>query len=182
MPKARSQHFTHEDNWHFFAERLTQERQAFHGERVELGAVTLQPADHEGWAVQASWDGTETSRVTLRNGERINPYLDIYANQGAVVMDVRVFEAPTKTVQAGIYTGPLTPSFVDITNQLQKLPQDRWQSISIDLRCFTRDRADMSKVTVPLLLQTEGRMRLALAKVRYQPNLADQATISCGKQ
>ena len=68
---------------------------------------------------------------------------------------------------------------IDITEQLLNLPVNTWQTLSVDLACFSLAGMKMGDLVVPFSLSTAGEGELGLADIRIEPYKADTATISC---
>ncbi len=177
-PESETVTFSADEGWQFYVERKTLQKSPLAEADASMGAVYLTP-QFEDFGVQAKWDGSELGRVSLRNGRRDNNLLAVYANEGALVADVEILEAPSAKVEIGVFSGALTASFVDITEALRDLPMGVRQSLSIDLRCFTRDRADLVKLDAPFSVQTSGTLLASFSNIHYQPGLAERASVSC---
>lgn len=68
---------------------------------------------------------------------------------------------------------------LDITNNLRALDKGQWRTLSVDLRCFTQQGVDFSKLVVPFQLLSTGNMSLELSAIEFQFEAADAADIKC---
>jgi len=68
---------------------------------------------------------------------------------------------------------------LDITEILNELPLKQWQSVSIDLKCFSQAGMKMGDLIVPFYLSSEGRAELGLSEISIEPFSADKATKRC---
>ncbi|WP_241904067.1 glycoside hydrolase family 3 N-terminal domain-containing protein [Shewanella sp. 10N.286.52.B9] len=68
---------------------------------------------------------------------------------------------------------------VDITEQLNSVAIDTWQTISVDLQCFKEQQLDFGKINTPFYLSTIGAAEVSFSDLVIVPNGAEQATISC---
>ncbi|WP_144209590.1 glycoside hydrolase family 3 protein [Shewanella donghaensis] len=68
---------------------------------------------------------------------------------------------------------------VDITQQLNAVPVNTWQTISVDLKCFSDKKLDFGKINTPFYLSTTGKAEVSFSDLVIVPNGAEQATISC---
>lgn len=179
LPEAQATAFNRKNGWQFFAEHTT-----FAGRPIDshvtVGAVSAKPI-RSNLGVSAAWDGSKQSRVLLRNNDEEVNVLDIFANKGAVVMDLNIEQAPSERVEAVMFTGVLTSIYFDISDSVAEMPLNQWQKYSIDLSCFT-PKADMTKVGVPFGLQTAGTLKASIANVRFEPNAAPDATVKCQRR
>ena len=64
---------------------------------------------------------------------------------------------------------------VDITEALARSGVGEWRTMKLRLRHFADAGADLSHVTTPYLLATEGRLALRFAEVRLEPAVEDDA-------
>lgn len=68
---------------------------------------------------------------------------------------------------------------IDISEQLNALPQDTWSPMSIDLQCFVKEGIDFTGLVVPFELGTSGKGSVSVADIQFTPDSAEQAVISC---
>ncbi|MCL1057919.1 glycoside hydrolase family 3 C-terminal domain-containing protein [Shewanella gelidimarina] len=69
---------------------------------------------------------------------------------------------------------------LNVTDALMALPQNEWQSVSIDLKCFSDLGVDFSKVNSPFSLSTAGKLTVSLADIEMLPlDDNEQAMIQC---
>ncbi|BFT31808.1 exo 1,3/1,4-beta-D-glucan glucohydrolase [Alteromonas sp. D210916BOD_24] len=68
---------------------------------------------------------------------------------------------------------------IDISEQLQAMPLDSWQNVSVDLQCFVNEGINFTGLVVPFELGTAGKVSLSVAEIQFTPNLAKQASITC---
>ena len=70
-------------------------------------------------------------------------------------------------------------SSIDVTSQLQNAEAEQWQTMSIDIQCFADKGIKFDQIVRPFEIATKGKVTLGLADVKFVPNSAEQATISC---
>lgn len=70
-------------------------------------------------------------------------------------------------------------SSIDVTSQLQNAETEQWQTMSIDIQCFADKGIKFDQIVRPFEISTKGKVTLGLADVKFVPNSAEQATISC---
>ncbi|NVK24571.1 MAG: glycoside hydrolase family 3 protein [Gammaproteobacteria bacterium] len=115
-------------------------------------------------------------REDLSNDLAFNSVLSILVN---------VKEKPSSSVEISLNcegTGDAPGSCqesIDITELLTSLPENEWQELSIDLKCFADIGIKFSQVVMPFELTSAGSMSLGLADIKYVPNKAGEATMSC---
>ena len=155
---------------------------------VATSVVTTQGSDNltlrtENMAVQEdarqlTWKGQSTARAFLGWSEpkTISEYLD---SQSSLQFLVKITQAPVSKVQLGMLCGEQCRATIEISQQLQALNTNTWQTFSLDLACLVAAGADLDSVTAPFIIETDGAMQLSVASVAIQPHSATTAMISC---
>ena len=137
----------------------------------QSGALVLRGIDrdrHED-ARLATWRGVTNARVAVTATRS----LDLSAAGQALVIDLRVIAKPTGKVMIGVRpavaAGDKVPDglFADVTALLTNGP-GTWRTVSIPLRCLG-PRAALRAVDTPFVIETAGRLSLALSDIRLAP-------------
>jgi beta-glucosidase len=81
--------------------------------------------------------------------------------QLSLLIDYRVDQKPEGPVFIGMESAK-----APITATLQAAPVGQWQTLAIPFGCFARAGANMTKVTVPFVLASAGRLQLAVSDIR----------------
>ena len=68
---------------------------------------------------------------------------------------------------------------IDISKQLNALPQDTWSNVSIDLQCFVDEGIDFSGVVVPFEIGSAGKVSLSVADIQLAPKTDGVTELSC---
>lgn len=68
---------------------------------------------------------------------------------------------------------------LDITEELNSLPMNTWETLSIDLACFSQAGMKMGDLVVPFSLISKGKVDLGLSEISIKPFTAKNAIISC---
>jgi beta-glucosidase len=68
---------------------------------------------------------------------------------------------------------------VDITEQLNRLPDTQWQNLSIDLNCFAKQGLKYSQVIMPFAISTSGKANLSISDIHFAPEQSESASIQC---
>ncbi|GGD70390.1 glycoside hydrolase family 3 protein [Lacimicrobium alkaliphilum] len=123
------------------------------------------------------FDGSASGQVRIGAPfpQDLRSYLE---RSGALSMDILVQNKPTKAVILGMDCGPDCGAGVDITEQLQSMPADKWQTLSIGLACF-RDAQELAGVFSPFILTSKGTASLSLSKISIRPDV-ESPSIKCG--
>lgn len=133
------------------------------------GKVTIEPADRTGRgdALQISWSPRKDLKgVFSLSGAPID--LSKFENEGALVLDMRLDTKPDKNVTFGMDCGYPCRSEMHVSKILKDLTKDEWTTLPIPLNCFTREGLDIKKVNGPLLISTDGKLKITIANVRLQ--------------
>ncbi|ALS99820.1 glycoside hydrolase family 3 protein [Lacimicrobium alkaliphilum] len=122
------------------------------------------------------FDGSAPGQVRIGAPfpQDLRSYLE---RNGALSMDVLIQQKPVAAVTLSMDCGPDCGAGVDITEQLQSMPSDKWQTLSVDLACF-RDAQNLAGVFNPLILTSEGQTGLSLSKIYIKPDIG-QPLIRC---
>lgn len=68
---------------------------------------------------------------------------------------------------------------LDIKKVLNQLTPNKWETVSIDLACFSKAGMKMGDLVVPFKLMPQGKVSLGLANIRIEPVKTNALTISC---
>jgi beta-glucosidase len=113
------------------------------------------------------WAGQEFAQVFLRSTDAID--LTRESNGGiALVFDVLLEEAPSGAVTMAMECGDDCSGRLDVTERLTALPVGEWHTVTIRLSCFEAAGADMSHITTPFLIATDGTLALQCSEVRLE--------------
>jgi len=85
----------------------------------------------------------------------------------------RLHAAPSAPVTLSVACGDTCGAAVDLTHLLSAAADDQWHVSKIKLTCFRTGGADMSKVTEPFILSTQGTLSLAFTEIRLTTNEGD---------
>ncbi|MDR3507538.1 MAG: exo 1,3/1,4-beta-D-glucan glucohydrolase, partial [Caulobacteraceae bacterium] len=91
----------------------------------------------------------------------------------AVMLRYRVEAAPDAPVKLSVACGAQCGAGVDVTPLLAGASDGQWRVWKIKLSCFRTAGADMSRITSPFTLSTEGRMALVFSELRLVANEGD---------
>lgn len=153
-----------------------------------LGALAYRTVDKvvQEDARQITLDGTARAgiRIASKSSFREDLRSDLEV-KSALQFQVNVIEKPTGKVELAMNcegegdSQNSCGSSIDITSQLNALPLNEWQTLSIDMACYANTGTIMSNLVVPFELSSKGKLKLSVADIKFEPNTAAQATISC---
>ena len=163
-------------------------RQGIVSNSASNGAVSYRTIDREVQedSLQFTLDGTADAgiRVFSKSHFREDLYNDLMV-KSSISFLVRVDEKPTAPVQLTVNcegTGDQPGSCeqnVELTDVLNNLTAGEWTEVSVDLNCFANKGVKFGQTVSPFGISSKGKLQLGLANIRYVPNTADKATISC---
>lgn len=177
LPQYQAVEFLKEQGWFFALEKKSLARKAIL-QAVAFDNISAKPLEHNK-GVSVAWNGNGFGRLVLRNNVPNNDFLAQYANGAVLDVNIRVIEKPTKSVNLVVASGHLATNLLDVTKALTKLPLNQWQPLRIDLSCFTRERADMSKIDVPFSLETQGVLNIDIRDVSFRRVESAENVINC---
>ncbi len=150
--------------------------------RSSTGAITMRGLDRNQQedARLVAWRGGTAARLDVAAAR----VLDLSAAGKALVVDWRVLARPSGRVRIGVaqaaQAGKLGPAplLVDATALLAGAPAG-WHTASIPLRCLG-SAARLRAIDTPFIVETAGRLSLALSGVRIAP--ATGRVLSCPRR
>jgi beta-glucosidase len=121
------------------------------------------------------FDGSAPGQVRIGAPfpQDLRTYLE---RNGALSLDLLIDEAPTGPITLSMDCGPDCSAEVDITEHLQSMPLDKWQTLSVDLACF-RGAQNLAGVFNPLILTSEGEANLSVSKIYIRPDVQSQSIL-----
>jgi hypothetical protein len=131
--------------------------------------VSVEPVDRvaRGDALQISWSPRKTVKgVFAIYGSTLD--LSKFENEGAIVFDMKLDMKPDKDVTFGMDCGYPCRSEVHVSNILKDLKRDEWTTMPIPLNCFTKEGLDIKKINAPVVISTEGKLKITIANIRLQ--------------
>lgn len=145
----------------------------------QSGALMLRGIDRDRQedARLATWRGGVSARLKVGAARS----LDLSVPGQALVIDLRVVAKPTGKVMIGVQPAgaatakPADLLAVDATALLANGPAS-WRTVSIPLRCLAA-RSTLRAVDTPFVIETAGRLSLALSDIRIAP--ATGTTLQC---
>jgi len=150
------------DNW---ATSVDASRKA----KSASGKVSIEPVDRAGRgdALQISWSPRKDVKGVFGvYGAPLD--LSKFENEGALVFDMRLDTKPDKNVTFGMDCGYPCRSEMHVSKILKDLKKDEWTTLPIPLNCFTKEGLDIKKVNGPIVISTDGRLKITIANVRLQ--------------
>jgi beta-glucosidase len=115
----------------------------------------------------ARWAGYDLAILYLEAAQEVD--LTAEVSEGMLLaFDMMVEEPPSAAVYAAIRCGEGCEGRVDITGALNRSRIGEWRTMKLRLQHFADVGADLSHVTTPFLLATEGTFAVRFANVRLE--------------
>lgn len=134
------------------------------GGKVEVAAIDFKA---KGDAIQIKWSPRkkETGNLGLY-GNAID--LSKFKDAAALTIDMRVDVKPDKDVKVGLDCGYPCRADLSINNLIKQMPKGEWFSLPLPLNCFKSDNFDLSKITGPFSIATDGKLTISIANIRLE--------------
>jgi beta-glucosidase len=122
-------------------------------------------------ARRVDWSGAARGTLAI-SGEAVDLTRQTLGDM-ALLFRYRVTTGPAAPVKLIVGCGRGCGGAVDVTPLMAPLPDGGWRTLRIKLSCLRDAGADMSKVTSPLTLATDGRFSLEFTEARLVANEGD---------
>lgn len=137
-------------------------------------------------AFKLVWNGKESAGMQFVSKSWFREDLSqLHANDSALVIELMRDGIADKPViisshceSEGDKAGSCR-AHVDITEQLNRLPDTQWQPLSIDLNCFAKQGLKYSQIVMPFSISTAGKANLSFSDIHFAPGQGKSATIKC---
>jgi beta-glucosidase len=137
-------------------------------------------------AFKLVWRGRENAGVEFVSKSWFREDLSqLQTGNGALVMELMRDGRADKPVMISAHCESEGDKFgscraeVDITEQLNRLPDTQWQPFSIALNCFEKQGLKYSQVIMPFSISTAGSANISFSNIYLAPEHAKSATIRC---
>ena len=131
-------------------------------------------------SIELTWQGrgASGSQVYWRSKESLDVSA-LAAQNGYLVIDAQVAESPSSAVSLRMDCTYPCNGEVDLTKLLQDAPLLEWQIVAIPLSCFADRGANLSQLSSPAVLFTEGSMKVRISEVALRADLPTGAIEFC---
>lgn len=86
----------------------------------------------------------------------------------SLTIDMRIDVKPDKDVKVGMACGYPCMATISINRMIKKMPRGEWFSLPLPLNCFKGENFDLSKITSPFTMATEGKFTVSIANIRLE--------------
>lgn len=135
--------------------------------------IAVAPTDYKetGDAIQLTWNKKNIQGNFAIYGNTID--LSKYKDVAYITLDIRLDKKPEKNVNIGMDCGYPCRAEMSLNGLIKKMPKGEWFSLPIPLNCFKGENFDLSKITSPITLSTDGRFGLSITNIRLEKMPAD---------
>jgi beta-glucosidase len=145
---------------------------------AQFGNVTVRTFDKDVQEDARRMAFTGPAKVSISNAFPTDLRSYNEAGSALMVQLKRTGDVP-ESVMLGMDCAQACAGTINIAPQLQAMADESWQTISVDLTCFSQKGADFSQIFTPFSLATSAPLVLSFADVRLAPGKAATADISC---
>nr|WP_211215602.1 exo 1,3/1,4-beta-D-glucan glucohydrolase [Colwellia piezophila] len=151
---------------------------------IENKALYLRTIDRDVQedARRALFNGTQSGQLAFTSVHAIDltPYKKV---NSTLELTVRLPKEQAFSEQEQVYLsmgcGEQCQGKVSISKALSALKINQWQTLVIDLQCFEKSGADLSKIISPFILSTAAKLEIDFTDVYIKPNSIDKINVSC---
>jgi len=147
---------------------------------VELNSISYRTSDRfvQEDTINLVYKGQEQASFVIANVFRED--LRAFTEQDSVIMlEVKVNQKTSDKVFVEMDCQTDCQSKINISKHLNALEQGKWHRLSIPLSCFTEQGTDMSTMTMPFKLVSQGRLNLDIHQVSLFQVKPESLQLSC---
>lgn len=133
------------------------------------GKIEVSPTDFKGKgdAIQIKWSARKKEIGSLSiAGDVID--LSKFKDAASLTIDMKVDVKPDKDVRVGLSCGYPCLADLSINSMIKTMPKGEWFSLPIPLNCFKSDNFDLSKISGPFSIATEGKFTVSITNIRLE--------------
>ncbi len=133
------------------------------------GKLKVAPVDFKakGDAIQLTWaPRSKTVGSFSLQGNAID--LSKVKDAASLTIDMRIDVKPNEDVKVGMACGYPCMATISINRMIKKMPRGEWFSLPLPLNCFKGETFDLSKISGPLTIATEGKFTVSITNVRLE--------------
>ena len=151
--------------------------------KSKSGKVKIKPIDFKGKgdAVTISWSRKDNWGNMALQGRTVD--LSKFEKTGELAIAIKMDKKPNKPVKLTLECGENCKAEIQIKDMLREAPVGQWFALPIPLDCYKQKGADLSKVTSPFSIGTDGILTISIAEIRLQQMASgDQGCIPNSEQ
>jgi len=145
----------------------------------EFGAIKYRTEDKfvQEDARQFNFDGSEKASAEIVTSFAEDTITYVEAN-GVISFDIKLNQALDNELSLAMCSSECGES-INLANVVDSSLLSKWQSVSIDLKCFADKGVNFASLTSPFSLHSSGKASVSVSDIKFVPNKADEATLKC---
>ena len=145
----------------------------------EFGAIKYRTEDKvvQEDARQFNFDGSEKASAEIVTSFAEDTITYVEAN-GVISFDIKLNQPLGNELSLAMCSGECGES-INLSNVVDTSLLSKWQSVSIDLKCFADKGVNFASLTSPFSLHSSGEASVSVSDIQFVPNKADEATLKC---
>ena len=145
----------------------------------EFGAIKYRTEDKvvQEDARQFNFNGSEKASAEIVTSFAEDTITYVEAN-GVISFDIKLNQALVNELLLAMCSGECGES-INLANVVDSSLLSKWQSVSIDLKCFADKGVNFASLTSPFSLHSSGKASVSVSDIKFVPNKADEATFKC---
>ena len=134
------------------------------GEKIKVAPIDFKAS---GDAIQLTW---AARKKVVGNFGLYGNAIDLskFKDAASLTIDMRVDVKPDKDVKIGLNCGYPCQAELSINRMIKKMPKGEWFSLPLPLNCFKSDNFDLSKITGPFTIATDGKFTVSITNIRLE--------------
>jgi len=131
--------------------------------------ISVAPTDFKasGDAIQLTWNPRKKVDGTLTiGGSPVD--LSALKDVAALAIDMRVDVKPDKDIIVRLSCGYPCQADVSIRKMISQMPKNEWFSLPIPLNCFKGKDFDISKISSPFVITSNGKATISITNIRLE--------------
>ena len=145
----------------------------------EFGAIKYRTEDKvvQEDARQFNFNGSEKASAEIVTSFAEDTITYVEAN-GVISFDIKLNQPLGNELSLAMCSGECGES-INLSNVVDTSLLSKWQSVSIDLKCFADKGVNFASLTSPFSLHSSGEASVSVSDIQFVPNKADEATLKC---
>jgi len=145
----------------------------------EFGAIKYRTEDKvvQEDARQFNFNGSEKASAEIVTSFAEDTITYVEAN-GVISFDIKLNQALGNELSLAMCSGECG-EIINLATVVDSSLLSKWQSVSIDLKCFADKGVNFASLTSPFSLRSSGKASVSVSDIKFVPNKADEATLKC---
>lgn len=155
-------------------------RQAINSSVVAIDTLKFETIDRrvQEDAFSLHWNESQEGQFIVYHDfpEDLRAYTE---SKSVLRFDYQLKETPSAEIYLQMGCMDVCESDLNISEDLKVAPSGNWQSIEVELSCFSDKGVNFAQVNSPFAVRSSGNLSLSLSDISIQTQATDTQTISC---